>query len=153
VYGHEWQYSGTLLSEMFAEVGLVKVITKLHGTAIAPATHQWGRLPINRIYVSKHLQDEAKAGYLTFGEGVPSDHRELWLNLPAENVLQWITLCNLQGPTGSSVMTSKSSIVTIWYWRLSSKNCRFFDKLSTLQNEIHGNCLTKYQSCRFENID
>jgi len=39
--------------------------------------------------------------------------------------VQWtVTLCNSLGPASSSVTTHKSSIITVWYWRLSSENCK-----------------------------
>jgi len=66
---------------MLRTVGLVDGPTYHHNRP--PATHNCGSLPIDGIFVPMTLVDQCTTGYLTFGEALPSDHRALWLDLPA----------------------------------------------------------------------
>ena len=61
-------------------LGLQEVLLHRHG-AKAPPTYNRGSTPIDAIFVSPTLLG-CHAGYMAFGEGIPSDHRCLWLDIP-----------------------------------------------------------------------
>jgi len=60
----------TLLQSVF----LIEVSTNLHATQ-PPATHNWGSAPIDGIFIPLTLLEHCHAGYLAFGDGVPSNHQ------------------------------------------------------------------------------
>jgi len=62
---------------IFSKLGLIEVLSDLHGDQ-APAAHNRGK-----FYFLNHLCAVAKGGCLAFGEGIPSHHWGLWLDLPA----------------------------------------------------------------------
>jgi len=49
-----------------------------------PATHNRGSLPIDGIFLPNALIDHCESGYLDFGEAIPSDHRAIWIDIPAQ---------------------------------------------------------------------
>jgi len=61
---------------------LVEAISSIHSQTTVP-THQRGSKPINRIFISKNLLEDAKGGFLDFGVATISDHRAIWLNIKA----------------------------------------------------------------------
>jgi len=63
-----------------ADLGLVEAITHLHPIG-APPTFQRGSHPIDGIFAALQLLDQAAGGYLSFGDGIPSDHHAIWLDL------------------------------------------------------------------------
>lgn len=56
-----------------------------------PPTTSWGQRPIDGIWVSEALID-SRSGYLDFGEGLHSDHRALWIDLPIASTFGSTTL-------------------------------------------------------------
>ncbi len=60
--------------------GLEELILHSHGPN-PPPTYNRGSHPIDAIFVSPTLL-AARAGYLAFGDGIPADHRCLWLDIP-----------------------------------------------------------------------
>ena len=64
----------------FRDIGLEEVITHRHQGPV-PSTYNRGLAPIDGIFASSTLQD-VSCGYLAFGDGVPSDHRCLWIDIP-----------------------------------------------------------------------
>jgi len=71
------------LTQPFLDLGLLEVLTTLYGRQV-PATHQQSSLPIDGIFVSAHLALFVSNGYLPFGDGVPSNQEDVWLDLPME---------------------------------------------------------------------
>jgi len=63
-----------------ANLGLVEVITHLHLIG-APPMFQHCSHPIDGIFVAPQLLDQAVGRYLSFGNGIPSDHCAIWLDL------------------------------------------------------------------------
>ena len=70
----------TTITKPLTDLGLVELITSKHGNN-TPSTHNRGVVPIDGVFVSTTLRD-VKCGYLPFGDGIPSDHRGLWLDVP-----------------------------------------------------------------------
>jgi len=63
---------------------LVEGLTTQH--RLPPATHNCGSLPIDGIFLPSALLDHCELGYLEFGEAIPSDHRALWIDIPANYI-------------------------------------------------------------------
>ncbi len=61
------------ICNLLQSVGSIEVSTNLHVTH-PPATHNQGSVPIDRIFIPLTLLKHCQAGYLAFGDGVPSDH-------------------------------------------------------------------------------
>jgi len=71
-----------VLQTQFLELGLDVVFTSLHGKQ-APATQNCQSLPIDGIFLPCDIIPYCQGGYLDFGNGVPSDHRVIWLDIPS----------------------------------------------------------------------
>jgi len=65
----------------FSKLGMSAVHSTLHGAQL-PVTHNRGTLPIDGIFIPDALIPMCRAGYLAFGEGVPSDHCAVWMDIP-----------------------------------------------------------------------
>jgi len=78
---------GTETKKNIHQIGLVKALMTLHRTK-PPPTHQRGQEPIDGMFISKSLLKGAKGGYLEFDNGLGSEHRGIWLDLPAVNYLE-----------------------------------------------------------------
>jgi len=72
------------IQDMLRAVGLVDGPTMQHSSP--PATYNRGMNPIDGIFIPINLVDQCSSGYLEFGAAVPSDHRALWLDIPARYV-------------------------------------------------------------------
>jgi len=75
------------LNQFFHEFDLVEVVTALHNRML----HQHTTMGANRsmaydIFIPTHFLPHCWGGYLEFGQGVPSDHQVLWIDLPANLV-------------------------------------------------------------------
>jgi len=62
-------------------MGLVDAVTGQHGQ-LGPNTHNRGTNPIDGIFIPIALLPNVSSGYFAFGEGIPSDHRALWIDIP-----------------------------------------------------------------------
>jgi len=65
----------------FWQMGLAETIIAQHGIQ-GPNTHNCGTNPINCIFISTTLIQAVTSGYLAFGEGIPSNHRAVWIDIP-----------------------------------------------------------------------
>jgi len=72
------------IQDMLRAVGLVDGPTTQHSAP--PATYNRGTNLIDGIFIPINLVDQCSSGYLEFGAAVPSDHRALWLDIPARYV-------------------------------------------------------------------
>jgi len=70
------------IQQFCKHTGLVEAITYLHGRTKVPM-HQRGSKPIDWIFISRTLLEEAKGGFLDFGAVTVSDHRAVWLDINA----------------------------------------------------------------------
>jgi len=70
------------IQDMLWAVGLVDGPTTLH--ASPPVTYNRRTNPIDGIFLPSNLVDHCDSGYLAFSTAVPSDHRALWLDIPAK---------------------------------------------------------------------
>ena len=63
----------------FGPLGIREVLLEKYGPA--PNTFEFGSKPIDGIFMSSTLKIQ-QGGYLPFGDGVDSDHRSLWVDIP-----------------------------------------------------------------------
>jgi len=61
------------IKNMLQSAGLIEVTRNLHPTQPL-ATHNQGSMPIDGIFIPITLLEHCHAGYLAFGEGIPSNH-------------------------------------------------------------------------------
>jgi len=71
----------------FSTMGLQAVHLEAHSIR-APPTHRCGQHPIDGIYGPSHLIEGVPCSYLAFGNGVPSDHWGIWVDLPSNSFVQ-----------------------------------------------------------------
>jgi len=71
-------------------MGLVEAVTSQHGQ-LGPNTHNRGTNPIDGIFIPPSLLTNVMSGYFAFGEGIPSNHRALWIDTPLA-ALGWFTV-------------------------------------------------------------
>ena len=62
----------------FSALGIREVLLEKYGSA--PNTFEFGSKPIDGIFMSSTLEIQ-QGGYLPFGDGIPSDHRALWVDI------------------------------------------------------------------------
>jgi len=77
--------SGAAIQEFCRTANLVEAIQCRHGKA-AVLTHQRGSTAIDGIFVSPSLADQMTGGFLKFGKVTISDHRAVWLDIPAASI-------------------------------------------------------------------
>jgi len=63
----------------------VEIILELYRPSPIP-THQQGQKAIDRIFVSQALIKQAEGGILQLGQGTPSNHHALWMDIQANLV-------------------------------------------------------------------
>lgn len=73
------------LTKAFSKLQLVEAVINRHQGS-PPATHNRGSKPIDGIFTSKGIDIQA-CGYLPFGEGIPSDHRAVWIDFTYASTL------------------------------------------------------------------
>jgi len=62
-------------------MGMAHAVLAQHGNN-GTNTHNQGSTPIDGIFLPTPLIPKIHSGYLTCGKGIPSNHRELWINIP-----------------------------------------------------------------------
>ena len=125
------QGSKSSTAKMLIRLGLSETITERHGKA-APATHIYGKHPIDGIFTTRHIQP-IKCGYLP-GNIHVSDHRTLWIDIDKRNIL------------GERHYTPQQPK----YRKLHSSNPRIKRKFNKIMEEQLQNCkvLRKLQKLR-----
>jgi len=70
-------------------MGLTEVVMAVHGNG-SPNTHHYGQNPIDGMFITLDFLTSICSGYLAFGKEIPSNHCELWMDIPIK-VLGWTT--------------------------------------------------------------
>jgi len=133
--------------------GLYDVCSTLHGFSL-PVTHNCSTLPIDRIFAPAALIPLCCTGYLNFGEGVLSNHRAIWMDIPSG----LLHLCHeeplVKAParwlqcTDPQVVTKYN---TLLHQQLMEHNV--FARMQALAQSITGMCLSKAQQVEYEVLD
>jgi len=131
----------------------VEVVTSQHGLC-GPNTHNQGTNPIDCIFIPPLLLPKVTSGYFAFREGIPSDHRALWIDIPLA-ALGWFTV---------------PEPIPLKAWRLKCNNPRIITKyndvlqqqlehhnlprcIECLTSQVRHNRLTRQQKWDYEAID
>jgi len=129
---------GTMTQEHLRKLGLVEAVTKLHMSK-PPPTHQWGQVPIDGIFITPILMDQIRGGYMAFNEGMGSDHRGIWIDIPGQHLFGTMehnfTLakawCEMPRPEGGSKIQQasqsqdKSGTATQKNWQTPRENIQW----------------------------
>ncbi len=70
------------------QMGVADAVTTQHGPH-APNTHNQGSMLINGIFLAPELIQNITLGYLAFGEGIPSNHWAVWIDILVKAFLRW----------------------------------------------------------------
>jgi len=124
----------------------------LHGQAGVPM-HQRGSTAIDGIFLSPSLLEDVQGGFLNFGEVTISNHRAVWLDLPA-------VLLGLEGqpqvtrPAGRRLKCSDPRIVSKYntYLEHSIQDHQMVRKIQQVY-ETGVSALTLHQSEQYNAID
>jgi len=128
------------------------VSTNLHLTQ-PPAAHNRGSAPIDGIFIPLTLLKHCQAGYLAFGDGVPSDHQALWLDIPTQCICPVETEL-IARPLARRLQCKDPWVVTRYNQTLSTllKEDNLEARACTLASE-EKICLTKNQQEHYEAIN
>jgi len=137
----------------FSKFGMSEVIS--HGNpAQLPATHNRGSLPIDGIFVPDELIPFCWAGFLGFGEGVPSDHRLAWIDIPLPLLHLCLDSNPVKAPARRLQCTDPRIVLkynNLLFDRLN--NINVFSRVKHLSETITGARLTKAQQVEYETLD
>ena len=84
------------LLTQFGDRGLVNPLAQRYPSLKLPPTRKGGTKTIDNIFVSEELRP-TRAGFLEIGEGIPSDHRAIWMDF---------TTCSLFGNSSQPTRTN-----------------------------------------------
>jgi len=137
----------------FSKFGMSEVISSSN-TEHLPAMHNRGSLPIDGIFVPDELIPFCRAGFLGFGEGVPSDHRTAWIDIP----LPLLHLCSDSTPVKAQarrLQCADPRIVLKYNNLLLNRlnNNNVFPRMKHLSETITGARLTKAQQAEYKTLD
>jgi len=62
------------------QMGFTEAITTQHRPN-TPNMHNHGSTPINGIFLAPDVTQNITSGYVAFGEGIPSNHQAVWINI------------------------------------------------------------------------
>jgi len=137
----------------FSKFGMSKVCSTLH-SPLLPASHNQGMLPIDGIFAPDALIPMCRAGYLTFGNGVLSDHQVVWMDIPSA----LLEMCKDTYPVKASTCHLQCAdpwVVlqynTLLHEQLTKANT--FIQAETLQKSLTRHRLTKAQQTEYEALD
>jgi hypothetical protein len=130
---------------------LTEAITQRHGR-LAPQTYHRGSTPIDGIWVSPSLLG-FPCGYLAFGDGLDSDHRALWLDLPTTLLFGTEAL-----PSSRMIgrkLTLNDPRIVQRYVESCEEQMEAKQLLQQAENLLHGiqGSLSPGQICQWERLD
>jgi len=141
------------ISQSFKKLNLTEVLTAI--TALPPtATHNRGTNTIDGIYVSPTLLPFITGGYLAFDMVIPSDHRALWVDIPAV-LLGFDEEPQLQKPSARCLQCRDPRVVQKYVQHLSQtlEEAQAFQRLATLRLVLQQSRLTRAQQQEYEELD
>jgi len=81
------EVQSNMVSTPLQTLGLKDAVITFHH-ASPPNTYNQGQFPIDRIFLQAEWIPQVTGSYLAFDQGVPSDHRAIWVDLPID-LLGW----------------------------------------------------------------
>jgi len=137
----------------FSQFGMSEVLSSVNTEAL-PASHNRGSLPIDGIFAPDAIIPFCRAGFLGFGEGVPSDHRAAWIDIPLP-VLHLSSDTNTAKAQARRLQCADPRVVlqynTLLHERLTTSNA--LSRVKALTDSITGTRLTKAQQAEYETLD
>jgi len=137
----------------FWQMGLSEITLVQHGHQ-GPNTHNQGTTPIDGIFIPMSLIPAVRSGYFAFGEGILSNHRAIWLDIPLAT-LGWFKVSE-----SVPLRACRLKCNDPWIIRKYNKVLQEQLKLHSLEQHIEGltqqvwhHRLTRKQQWEYEEID
>jgi len=141
------------IASTFRQMGLVEVVTSQHGH-LGPNTHIRGTNPIDGIFIPPQMVLNVMSGYFAFREGIPSDHRALWIDIPLA-VLGWFNGPELT-PLKARRLKCKDPQIIQKYNKVLQQQLdiqKLPQRIEQLSLQTRHHRLTKQQQWDYEAID
>jgi len=141
------------ITSAFWQVGLREITTTQHGNQ-GPNTYNRGTNPIDGIFIPTQLIQEVTSGYLAFGEGIPSNHQALWLDIPIA-ALGWFTVPKPTPLRARRLKCNNPRIIRAYNDALKEKLDQYQlpQRIELLTHQVRHNRLTRKQQWEYEEID
>ena len=109
------------ISHSFGKLGLRDAILGLHPDISPPATHNrnQNRIPIDGIWITPGIEI-IFGGYGAFGDGCPSDHRALWIDISYSSIFGHAPE-PLRHPTARKLKTNDPRLVHRYHQGVKSR--------------------------------
>jgi len=141
------------IQAIFWWMGMAEAMITQHGDN-GPNTHNCSSTPIDRIFLPTPLIPAIHSGYLAFGEGIPSDHRAMWIDIPVV-ALGWFQVPELV-PLKAWCLKCEDPRIVQWYNDALHKTLQdqnIFQQLAKLAKNVHNWWLMWQQQREYEAID
>jgi len=137
----------------FRQMGLAETVIAQHGIQL-PNTHNQGTNPIDGIFIPTTLIQAVTSGYFAFREGIPSDHRAVWIDILLA-ALGWFNIPELVPLHARRLKCSNLRIIQRYNEVLQEKLSQHHlpHCIETLTQQVWHNQLMRKQQCKYEDID
>jgi len=134
-------------------MGLQDAVTTQHGPS-TPNTHNRGSTPIDGIFVPSNFIPAIYSGYLVFGEGIPSNHRAVWVDILIET-LGWFKTVEWIPSQAWWLKCEDPWLVKRYLQALEEELTKptTFTRLKILVQQVSGHWLTCAQKIQLETIN
>jgi len=141
------------IQSKFQAMGLVEAITATHSDS-GPNTHNRGKNPIDGIFTPRILAQSLTSGYLAFEEGIPSNHRALWIDIPLA-ALGWFTIPSSVLLKARRLQCRDPRIVERYNNALHQllEQHGLVERLQALSNQTQNRRINRAQQREYEEID
>jgi len=137
----------------FQQMGLVDAVTGQHGQ-LGPNKHNRGTNPIDGIFIPIALLPNVSSGYFAFGEGIPSNHRTLWIDIPLA-ALGWFNVPEPIPLKARRLKCNDPRVIKTYNDTLlrQLEAQKLPQRIDWLTSQTSNNCLTRQQKWEYEEID
>ncbi len=149
------------INTLFQRLGLHDAILDLHAGTSPPATHNRNssRTPIDGVWTTEGIQ-VTFGGYGAFGDGCPSDHRDLWIDITYSSIYGH-ALDPLRHPIARKLKTNDPRLVHKYQQGVKSRMFKsgYFKRATLFKHRYNSKQLTRpamikeYNSLYEENKD
>jgi len=141
------------ITSTFSQLGMTEITIMQHGYQ-GPNTHNRGTNPIDGIFIPTNLIQTVQSGYFAFGEGIPSDHRAIWIDIPLAT-LGWFTMSESIPLRARRLKCNDPRIVNKYNEALQEKLelHNLTQRMENLTQQVRNNRLTRKQQREYEEID
>jgi len=116
--------------------------------------HNCSTNPIDGIFVPPLLLPHVMSGYFAFGEGIPSNHRALWIDIPLA-ALRWFTVPESIPLQARQLKCNDPRIIKKYndVLQLQLDTHHLPQRIERLTLQMRHNRLTRQQKWDYEEID